>query len=269
MGIINASPESFFKGSIRQGYDDIASTASKMEEEGASIIDVGAMSTAPYLDTMISLDEEIARIKVAIKAVKEACSSKVMVSIDTPRAEAASEALRLGADMVNDVTGLKYDPSMASIVRDYDAYIILSAYNANKVHGSIDDTINALRDSIGIARNEGIDDEKMIIDPAIGFFRNKGKNPFFTRIDKDWFARDLEMLNNLARLKEFKKPICVSVSRKSFIGKVLGIEDPSERLYGSLAAEAIAIMNGADIIRTHNVKESMQVAKVVEAISMA
>ncbi len=265
MGIINISPESFFKESIKQGYEQIAETARKMEEDGAEIIDLGAMSTAPYLNTMISVDEEIARLKIGVKAVRDICSN-ITISVDTPRSEVAREALRLGVDMINDVTGLKYDANMTSIIKEYDAYALLSAYSKNKVPGEVKDTIKALDDSIKLALNEGIDDDKIIIDPAIGFFRKKGNNPFFTRISNDWFTRDLLTIKHLEKLKRFKKPICVSASRKSFIGKIVGIEEPSERLFGSIAAEAIAVMNGADIIRTHNVYQSMQAVKVAEAI---
>ncbi len=265
MGIINLSPESFFKGSIKQGYEEIAETARIMEEQGASIIDLGAMSTAPYLDTMISVEEEISRLKIGIKAVREVTDA--ILSVDTPRAAVAKEALSLGADMINDVTGLKYDESMAYVIKEYDAYILLSAYSKYEVNGDMLDTINALRESIDIALSRGIEEDKIIIDPAIGFFRDKGKNPFFTKIrGMDWFTRDLLIIKHLSELKILNKPICISTSRKSFIGKILNIDDPSDRLIGSIATEVIALMNGADIIRTHNVYESMQAVKIVEAI---
>ena len=264
MGIINLSPESFFKESVKEEYKQITETAMKMEEDGAEIIDLGAMSTAPYLNTMISIEEEVARLKIGIKAVKDACN--ITISVDTPRSEVAREALRLGADMINDVTGLKYDDSMASIIKEYDSYVLLSAYSKSRVRGGIKDTIKALDDSIKLALDEGIGDDKIIIDPAIGFFRKKRNNPFFTRISNDWFTRDLLIIKRLEELKRLKKPICVSVSRKSFIGKIVYIEEPSERLFGSISAEAIAVMNGADIIRTHNVHQSMQAVKIAEAI---
>lgn len=267
MGIINISPESFFKESIRQGYKQIAETSMEMKEQGADIIDLGAMSTAPYLDTMISVEEEIARLKIGVKAVRDVCKD-IIISVDTPRSEVAREALRLGADMINDVTGLKYDENMASIIKEYGAYALISAYSKTKIYGSMNDTVRALDASIKLALDVGIDDKKIIIDPAIGFFREKGNNPFFTRIRKDWFRRDLMTIKHLNELKVFKKPICVSVSRKSFIGRILD-KEPSERLFGSITAEAIAVMNGADIIRTHNVYQSIQAIKVAEAIMKA
>ncbi len=267
MGIINISPESFFKGSIKQEYKEIMSTAIEMEEQGASIIDIGGISTAPYLNTLISIEEEIERIKVGIRAVREV--SSLPISIDTPRAKVAREALKLGVEIINDITGLKYENDMVNAIKEYNAYILISAYSKDIAKGDTQDTIRLLKESISIAKNANIDDEKIIIDPAIGFFRAQGNNPFFTRIDDEWFRRDLAIIKCLRDLKVLERPICISISRKSFIGKVLDIDDPAERLYGSIAAEAIAVVNGADIIRTHNVYESIQAIKIAEFIKSA
>lgn len=263
MGIINLSPESFFKGSIKQG-EDIEETALKMKEDGADIIDLGAMSTAPYLNTMISTEEEIRRIIEGIKRVKNV--SDIIISIDTPRSKVAEKALEVGASIINDVTGLKYDENMARVIKEYNASVIVSAYSKARVNGDINDTIRLLRESIEFALSKGIDEEKIIIDPAIGFFRDKGNNPFFTPSNMEWFIRDLSIIKNLEVLKMLSKPICISPSRKSFIGKILSIDDPNNRLIGSISCEAIAVMNGADIIRTHNVYESMQAIRIAEAI---
>mgnify|MGYP000507488063 FL=1 len=267
MGVINVSPESFYKGSVKVDVREIEHTVVAMEEQGASIIDIGAMSTAPYLDTLISVEQEIERIKHAVSIAKDSIS-KAMISVDTPRAEVAKVALSIGAEMVNDVTGLKYDPLMAMVIKDFNAYAIISAYSRSTVRGdAITKTLELLKESIDIAYSAGIDEDKIIVDPAIGFFREHGKHEFFTRIEgMSWFERDLEVIRRLRELKALGKEICVSVSRKSFIGRILNIERPEDRLIGSLAVEAICIMNGADIIRTHNVKESMQVARMVDAI---
>jgi len=267
MGVINVSPESFYKGSVKVDAREIEHTVVAMEEQGASIIDIGAMSTAPYLDTLISVEQEIERIKHAVSIAKDSIS-KAMISVDTPRAEVAKVALSIGAEMVNDVTGLKYDPLMAMVIKDFNAYAIISAYSRSTVRGdAITKTLELLKESIDIAYSAGIDEDKIIVDPAIGFFRGHGKHEFFTRIEgMSWFERDLEVIRRLRELKALGKEICVSVSRKSFIGRILNIERPEDRLIGSLAVEAICIMNGADIIRTHNVKESMQVARMVDAI---
>ncbi|MGH9877108.1 MAG: dihydropteroate synthase [Nitrososphaerales archaeon] len=266
MGVINVSPESFYKGSVKLTAEEIAKTAAEMEKEGADFIDIGAMSTAPYLKTMISADEEIERLRPAVKIVKDTCS--LAISVDTPRAETADAALTLGAGIINDVTGLKYDPSIAGIVADHGASVILSAYEKCTVSGNaIRTTIQALRKSIKIASDAGIRSNRIIVDPAIGFFRAKGNNPFFTRMKGiEWLDRDLILIRRLKDLQILRKPICISVSRKSFIGKILNIENPEDRLLGSLAAETICAINGAHIIRTHNVSSTMQAVNISEAL---
>jgi len=265
MGVINVSPESFYKQSVKLSAREIAKTAIEMEKQGADFIDIGAMSTAPYLKTMISIDEEIVRLKRAIKIVKGVCD--LLVSIDTPRARVAEIALNLGADIINDVTGLKYDPEMASVAVDHDASVILCAYEKHTVSGNaVKTTINALKKSIKIANNAGIRSNKIIIDPAIGFFREKGNHPFFTRMKgTNWLDRDLTLIRRLKDLHILRKPICISVSRKSFIGKILNIDKPEDRLLGSIIAETICALNGAHIIRTHNVSATIQAVKIAEA----
>ena len=266
MGVINVSPESFYKQSVKLTAREIAKTATEMQEQGADFIDIGAMSTAPYLQTMISVDEEIERLRPAVKIVKDACDLKI--SVDTPRAETADVALNLGADIINDVTGLKHDPEMTKIVADNGASVIICAYEKHAVSGdAIKTTVAALRKSMQIANNAGIRSNKIIVDPAIGFFREEGNHPFFTRMKgTSWFDRDLLLIRRLKDLHVLRKPICVSVSRKSFIGKILNIENPDDRLLGSLAAEAICVLNGAHIIRTHNVSATVQAVKVAETI---
>jgi len=266
MGVINVSPESFYKQSVKLSAREIAKTAVEIEEQGADFIDIGAMSTAPYLRTMISIDEEIERLKHAMKSVKNACN--LSVSVDTPRARTAEEALNLGADIINDVTGLKYDQQMARIVSDHGASVIISAYERHTVSGSaVRTTMDALRNSVKIANHAGIRSNKIIIDPAIGFFREKGNHPFFTKMKgTKWLDRDLILIRRLKDLQILRKPICVSVSRKSFIGKILKIDNPEDRLLGSLTAEAICVLNGAHIIRTHNVSATVQALKIAEAL---
>lgn len=265
MGVINVSPESFYKQSVKITTREIARTASEMEEQGADLIDIGAMSTAPYLKTMISKEKEIERIRYAVKSVMDACN--LPVSVDTPRAGTAHVALNLGANMINDVTGLKYDPALAKAIADHDASVILCAYEKHVVQGNtFRATMDALRKSIGIASSARIRSNKIIIDPAVGFFRGKGNNPFFTKIKGMWVDRDLTLIRRMRDLHVLHKSVCVSVSRKSFIGWILGIDNPAERLPGSLAAEAICVLNGAHIIRTHNVSATIQAVKIAEAV---
>jgi dihydropteroate synthase len=253
MGIINASPESFYKASVKTSDQEIAAAAKRMQEQGANIIDVGAMSTAPYLETTIPVQEEIRRMKKAVKAAKGACD--LPISADTPRASVAEEAIAAGAELLNDVTGLKHDPRMAAVAGKAGVPVIACAYSKAPATGRLGDTLKALKESIAIARKAGV--KNVIVDPSIGFFREEGKNPFFTKLTEvPWYVRDVEILNNLDRIAALG-PVCVSVSRKSFIGHLLGIKG-DDRLVPSIICEAAAVMNGASIIRTHSVRETVQ-----------
>lgn len=257
MGIINLSPESFNKKSIILSKEDILKTVKKMSNDGADIIDVGAMSTAPYLKTMISTDEEISRIGNIIKLIKK--NFDILVSVDTPRAKVAQFAIDQGVDIINDISGLKYDQEMGPVVSKAKLPIILGAYNANKsksVSGEICDTRQLLEESIKIAKKQDISENKLIIDPSIGFFRNDGLNDFFSLMDDmPWYIRDLKTISNLYELKSLSKPICISVSLKSFIGHLFNMKT-EKRLVPSIVSEIISILNGANIIRTHNVYET-------------
>ncbi len=259
MGVINVSPESFYKNSVKTNVNEIANVATEMQETGADMIDIGAMSTAPYLETIISVEQEIKRIRDAIDVIKSSCS--LPISADTLRAEVAKEAIKVGADAINDISGLKYDKKMADIVSRSGLPIIMGAYGGSGgrsglASGSVFGTIKVLTESISIAKSASIAADNIIIDPAIGFFRPKGKNPFFTRMtDLPWYIRDIEVISNLKKLKRFSKPVCICVSRKSFIGNIFDLE-PEERLIPSAAAELICILNSANLIRTHDVKET-------------
>jgi dihydropteroate synthase len=245
--------------------EKIANAIKEMEEDGADFVDIGGMSTAPYLDTVISEKTESERIAKAIKIIQNA--SNLPISVDTCRAQVAKTALELGVDIINDVSGLKYDRQMPSIVGKYHPSLVLCAFSKNLVRGNqITQTKNLLRQSIIIARSVGISNNNLVVDPAIGFFRKSGKGKFFTKTNSDWVKRDLFILNNLRSIKT-GCPLLVSVSRKSFIGNILKIKDPKDRLYGSLAAESIAVINGADIIRTHNVKETKNVIGIAQKFS--
>ncbi len=264
MGIINASPESFYKGSVRTEAQEIASAAKAMQEAGAHIIDLGGMSTAPYLETVIPADEEMRRLENAISTVKSACD--LPVSVDTPRAEVAEAAIKLGVDAINDVTGLKYDRRMAEMVAKSGLPVIIGAYSKKPATGKLAGTARALKESIALAKKAGVKKDAIIIDPSIGFFRAEGKNPFFTKMtDVPWYSRDLEVLANLRTLAKIA-PVCVSVSRKSFLGHLFGVK-ADERLIPSIACEVLAAMNGAGIVRTHSVRETVQALVMTELLS--
>jgi dihydropteroate synthase len=261
MGIINTSPESFYKKSVFSDKRIIGKISKLMEEDGADFIDVGGMSTAPYIKTMVSEDQEIKRITTAIESIQKV--SKLPISIDTCRANVASAALKLGVEILNDVSGLQYDEKMIDVLEDFYPSVILCAFSNNLIKGNqVLQTKKLLNHSVKMALKSGIPKNKIVVDPAIGFFRKKAQGVLFTKINSDWLQRDMMMLKNLKKIKD-QYPILVSLSRKSFIGKILNEPDPGERLYGSLAIETFAALNGADIIRTHNVKATNDVIKVV------
>ena len=265
MGILNVSPESFYKKSIKTKRNEIIETVKKMEDQGADFIDVGGMSTAPYLSTIISEKIEAKRITDAIKIIQN--KTNLPISVDTCRASVAVQALELDSEIINDISGLKYDRQMIDVVRIYEPDLILCAFSKNLVTGNqVKKTKELLKQSLKLAKSSGISSKKIVLDPAIGFFRKIGKGPFFTKINSNWLQRDLSILANLKSIKQ-NQPLLVSVSNKSFLGKIMNKKNPSDRLPGSLAAEVLAVINGADIIRTHNVKETHSIVSIAKKLS--
>jgi len=252
MAILNTSPESFYKKSVNTSKTQIKNTVKQMENQGADFIDVGGMSTAPYLSTLISEKVESKRILNAIKIIQN--FTNLPISVDTCRAKVAQDSLEYGVEIINDISGLKYDEKMQDVISKFAPSLILCAYNSKIILGnSIQTTKKLLKESLKIAKKSNVPSEKIVLDPAIGFFRKTGKGPFFTKIKSDWLERDLFVIKNLNLIKQ-NYPILISVSNKSFLGEILGKENPSDRLFGSIAAETVSVLNGADIIRTHNVE---------------
>ena len=251
MGILNTSPESFYKKSIHTIKTDVKNSVKQMEHDGADFIDIGGMSTAPYLSTVVSEKIEVKRVLDAIKIVQNI--SNLPISVDTCRANVAKVVLKQGVEIINDISGLKFDDKMKDVVSEFRPSLILCAYDSKTVLGNdVTLTKKLLSDSLKIAKKSHISSEKIVLDPAVGFFRKTGKGPFFTKIKTDWIKRDLSIIKNIKSIKQ-KFPILVSVSNKSFVGEIISKSNPSDRLFGSIAAEAISVLNGADIIRTHNV----------------
>lgn len=251
MGAINLSPESFYKGSIASGVEEALLIAERMVEEGASIIDIGGMSTAPYLETHVSEEEEKRRVLPVVRKLKDL---GVPISVDTQRYGVASAAVEAGATIINDVSGLS-DERIADLVASHDLSLILGARGKPESGDPLREIRRMLREVL--RRAEGIREERIAVDPLIGFFRNS---------ELPWYVWDSIVLRGLRSLLILGRPICISVSRKSFIGAVTGVRDPEMRLPGSLAATAIAVYNGASLVRTHDVKETMQAIKVAEFI---
>ncbi|MFB6470074.1 MAG: dihydropteroate synthase [Vulcanisaeta sp. AZ3] len=280
MGVVNVSPESFFKGSIRVTVDDALKTARRMVDDGAVIIDIGGMSTAPYNRTFIPIDEEVRRVVPVVKALRDALPD-VTISVDTFRSRVAEEAIKVGADVVNDVTGLKGDPNMVKLIADYGVSVIIMGRETKPTVGldPVTRIIKALRESVDLALNHGIKEELIIIDPGIGFpplnldpvltssepvtgeYRHGGN-------DYPWYVWDSLLILNVAKIRfELGRPILVGVSRKSFLTKLMGRQAPPEdRLYASISAEAISVIMGADAIRTHNVAETRDAVRVAEKL---
>ena len=265
MAILNASPESFYKKSVNTTKTHIKNTVKQMENQGADFIDVGGMSTAPYLSTLVSEKVESKRILNAIKIIQN--FTNLPISVDTCRAKVAQDSLEYGVEIINDISGLKYDEKMQEVISKFVPSLILCAYNSKIILGnSIQTTKKLLKESLKIAKKSNVPSEKIVLDPAIGFFRKTGKGPFFTKIKSDWLERDLSIIKNLNLIKQ-NYPILISVSNKSFLGKIIGKENPSDRLFGSIAAETVSVLNGANIIRTHNVEATKDAIMVASQLS--
>lgn len=252
MGVINLSPESFYSGSIVVDDTELLSRVKEMIDEDVDILDIGGASTAPknnYGTEDTSRSAELSRVVSTVGII--ARNTNIPISIDTTSAAVAQAALDLGALVVNDVTGLQGDPLMAKLIADRGVSLVIMAHCPEGCN-SVNDSIDALQKSLKIADDVGIPRENIILDPGIGF----GKPPEI----------DCDILRELGKFKDLQRPLLVGVSRKAFIGAILNEEDPKNRLVGSLAATAIAVANGADMIRTHDVRETKLAVKVGEAL---
>jgi dihydropteroate synthase len=267
IGALNVSPESFYAGSVVTRGDDLLRAAEAMARAGAAFLDVGAMSTAPYLTGRISEDEEAERLGSAVGLLTG--KIEVPISADTSRSVPARAALEAGAGIINDVTGLTGDADLAAVVARAGAGLIAMASdglaapspavgNSSSDPGDPVGVVSArLAESLALARRAGIPADAIVIDPGIGFFRRSGIA---------WHEWDIAVLAGLGRLRALQRPVCVGVSRKSFLGALTGEGDPARRLPGSLAATAAAVLAGAHVIRTHDVAETLQAVRVAEAV---
>lgn len=250
MGILNITPDSFSDGGNFNSVENALNHAKKMINEGADIIDLGGESTRPG-HTYVDADEELRRILPVIKKLKEEIN--VPISVDTYKSKVAEESLKLGVEMINDIWGLQKDKNMANVISKYDAYVCIM-HNQDKTEYDkdiIESIKDFLNESINIALNAGIDKEKIVIDPGIGF----GKT----------FEQNLEVLRRLSELKTLGYPILLGTSRKSVIGNVLDVE-PKERVEGTIATTVLGIRDGVDIVRVHDVLENLRAAKMADAL---
>jgi len=275
MAIVNVTPDSFSgdglaKGIGTSGFDPVREAVEQVGQflqDGAHIIDVGGESTRPG-GIVVSKEDEIARVIPVIKAIRQTYP-EVIISVDTYKAKVADEALRAGADMINDVWGFLADPEMAIVVSESKAPAVLM-HNRSKPENAqllgnlgghyigmdyddlMKDVTNELEISIRAALQAGVSSDKIIIDPGIGFGKTVEQN--------------IRLINELDYFKKLGKPILLGPSRKSFIGYTLGLP-PQERVEGTAATITIGIDRGADIIRVHDVKVMARVARMVDAIT--
>ena len=256
MGVLNVTPDSFSDGGRFFKLDEAIKQGVSLAEEGADIIDVGGESTRPGSEP-VSLEEELRRVIPVIEELAK--RTDVPISIDTYKSKVVKEALDSGAQMVNDISALRFDPEMKNVVTYYRIPVALMHIKGtpknmqeNPFYENVVEKIkDYLKESIKLAKDAGIDEDKIIIDPGIGFGKNLEDN--------------LKIIRNLKEFTDLGRPLLIGVSRKSFIGKILDLP-VKERLEGSLAALAVSIMNGANILRVHDVKESKRVARLVDAI---
>jgi len=256
MGILNVTPDSFFDGGIHFRLNDAVKSGLRMAMEGADIIDVGGESTRPFSDPL-PLDEELRRVISVIKALSREVD--IPISIDTYKSEVARQALEAGAAMVNDISALRFDPAMGPLVAEAGVPIVLMHMKGTpknmQVEPTYEDLLGEIVEFLGTAVEQaagiGIKRELIIIDPGIGF----GKS----------FDDNLKIIKELRALSSLGQPVLVGTSNKAFIGHVLGLPVES-RETGSMATIAAAVMNGADIVRVHNVKAAKETARMIEAI---
>ena len=259
MGVLNVTPDSFSDGGRFFSVDQAMAQAELMIEEGADIIDIGGESTRPGSE-FVSEEEELRRVMPVIEELAKSVS--VPLSIDTTKTVVARAALQAGAEIVNDISGLRFEPSMADEAAETKAGLLLMhsrgiPKNMQQLPPAEDimtEVIEGLTQSVALAEQHGVERERIAIDPGIGFGKTVEQN--------------LELIANLDQLlRAFSDlPILIGTSRKSFLGKLLGGVPADERLYGTIATVAASVLNGAHIVRVHDVKETLEAVRIAEAI---
>jgi dihydropteroate synthase len=256
MGVLNVTPDSFSDGGLHFDPDVAAAAARRMVAEGAAIVDVGGESTRPGSDG-VSLDEELRRVVPVLERLR----GEVPVSIDTAKAEVAGRALALGAELVNDVTALRADPALADVVAGAGAFICLMHMQGRprtmQVAPRYDDVVSEvaafLEERLAFAVDHGIAEERVCLDPGIGFGKTAEHN--------------LELLRRLDRLLALGRPVLVGFSRKRSLGRLLGDPDATTGpLSASIAAAVTAYERGATILRVHDVREHVEALTVARAV---
>lgn len=257
MGILNCTPDSFYAGSRLRTAADAIEVGRRMVEDGADILDVGGESTRPGSDP-VPLEEELRRVLPVIEAL--AAETEVPISVDTYKADVAREALRAGAHMVNDVSGLRFDPGMVEVVAEFGVPVVIMHMRGRpkdmQVNPHYRDLMVELyrffQERIVFCEQGGIGRDRVVIDPGIGF----GKR----------YEHNYEILRRLRELADLGQPLLIGPSRKAFLGAALDLP-PEQRLHGTAAAVTVAILNGAHIVRVHDVPEMGQVARIADVLA--
>ena len=261
MGVLNLSPESFYQGSVYSDTDSLKKATLDMIGNGAKMLDLGARSTAPW-SQKITIEEEINRFKSAMESVCKIIPKDIIISVDTQYSRVAEVAYNLSLEykkkiIINDVSCLKTDPTLQDFIIKHELPIILMA--SKEIPGdlcTIREIIHEFDRTIKQLKSNGYNEKNIILDPGIGKW-----------IKKKIHTYDLKIINNLQKLRKLNKPILVAISRKSFIGTTLNIPNPEDRLNGTLSSTAIAVYNGAHIIRTHDVdNQLLEILKMAEEI---
>jgi len=260
MGVVNVTPDSFSDGGRFLTFDHAVAHAMQLLDQGADIVDVGGESTRPGKKAPVTAEEEIRRVVPVIESIKRE-RPQAVVSVDTYKAAVAKVACKAGAEIVNDVSGFEWDPAMASMCAELDCGVVLMHMRGLpetwRSLEKLEDPVTLVKHELGLsvqkAQEAGIARERIVIDPGFGF----GKN----------FEENYPLLEGLDRLAELGFPVMAGTSRKSFVGRASGSEGPAaDRMAGSLAAMVISIMKGVHIVRVHDVKESVEAARVCDAV---
>ncbi|MBQ3030190.1 MAG: dihydropteroate synthase [Agathobacter sp.] len=249
MGILNVTPDSFSDGGKIIGIDAALKKAEEMKGDGAAIIDVGGESTRPGY-TPVSEDEEMDRILPVIEAIKNRID--IPISVDTYKSKVAEAAILAGADLINDIWGLKADPHMAEVIARHEvACCLMHNRNNTEYKDFMSDLVWDLNESVKLAKQAGIAEDKMILDPGIGFAKD--------------YTQNLTAIRDVGKVVELGYPVLLGTSRKSVIGLTLDL--PSDkRLEGTLVTTVVAVQNGCSFVRVHDVKENYRAIQMTKAI---
>ncbi|HKA18703.1 MAG TPA: dihydropteroate synthase [Blastocatellia bacterium] len=258
VGVLNVTPDSFSDGGLHFDVVQAVDRALELEAEGADVVEIGGESTRPG-SVRVSVEQELSRVLPVLRKLK---GLRVPIAIDTYKSQVAAEAIALGASIVNDISALRFDPSLASVVaRERAALVLMHMRGEPATMQRMDpspeifsEITSDLNKAISLAESQGVRRDMLVVDPGIGFGKTLEQN--------------LAILNHLERFEKLNLPLMIGTSRKSFIGRITGRTE-TERAFGSAASIAIAILRGAHLLRVHDVKEMVDVIRVADAIVMA